>query len=69
MEVLDDRTLLIASTIGYGSLCECISYEFADDGSVASVRAGSGTTGVPIDVFRGALQGRSSVGVGDPVRP
>jgi CubicO group peptidase (beta-lactamase class C family) len=69
LEVLDDRTLRIASTIGYGSRGECISYEFADDGSVASVRAGSGTTGVPIDVFRGALRGRSSVGVGDPVRP
>jgi CubicO group peptidase (beta-lactamase class C family) len=68
LEVIDDATLGIASTPGYGSRGERISYEFADDGSVASVRAGSGTTALPIDAFRDALQGRVRVGPGDPIR-
>jgi CubicO group peptidase (beta-lactamase class C family) len=68
LEVIDGTTLRIASTPGYGSRGERISYEFDDDGSVASVRAGSGTTALPIDVFSEALQGRVRVGPGDPIR-
>ena len=40
LEVIDDRTLRIAATTGYGSRGERIQYDFADDGSVVSVRAG-----------------------------
>ena len=69
LDVIDERTLRIASTIGYGSRGERISYEFAEDGSVASVRAGSGTTALPIEAYRAALHGRGRVGPGDPVRP
>ena len=69
LEVIDERTLRIASTPGYGSRGERISYEFADDGSVTSVRAGSGTTALPIEAYRAALRGRGRVGLGDPIRP
>jgi len=67
--VIDEHTLRIASTPGYGSRGERISYEFADDGSVTSVRAGSGTTALPFEAYRAALHGRDRVGPGDPIRP
>ncbi len=44
LEVIDEHTLRIASTPGYGSPGERITYQFADDGSVTSVRGGSGST-------------------------
>ncbi len=69
LEVIDDATLRIASTPGYGSRGERISYQFADDGSIATVRAGSGTTALPIETYRAALHGRRQVGPGDPIRP
>jgi CubicO group peptidase (beta-lactamase class C family) len=68
LEVIDDTTLRIASTPGYGSRGERISYEFDADGTVASVRAGSGTTALPVDAFREALQGRVRIGPGNPIR-
>eukprot|EP01041_Mallomonas_annulata_P038556 gene38556-62084_t len=66
LEVVDDATLRIADTGGYGSYGETLRFEFAADGSVASVRGGSGNTAFPFDRFRDAAsshQGRVTLGV------
>lgn len=67
LEVLDDTTLRIADTGGYGSFGETFRFTFADDGSVASVRGASGSTAFPFDRFRAAAeshQGHVTLGGG-----
>lgn len=51
LDVVDDTTLRIAETSGYSSYGEPISYDFADDGAVRSVRGPSATTLTPIEIF------------------
>ena len=69
LEVIDDTILRIADAPGYASPGERLIYERDDDGSIVSVRGGSGNSAVPLDVFRRALAGRTRVSVGDPIRP
>jgi CubicO group peptidase (beta-lactamase class C family) len=51
LEVLDATTLRFAGANGYGSFGERLRYEFAADGAVRSLRAGS-MTFLPLDDFR-----------------
>jgi hypothetical protein len=44
LEVVDDTTLKMVSGPGGGSIGELMRYEFAPDGSIRSVRGGSGMT-------------------------
>ena len=67
LEVIDDATLRIADTGGYGSYGESFRFAFADDGSVLSVRGGSSSTAFPFDRFRDAVashQGHVTLGGG-----
>lgn len=52
LEALDESTLKIMKSPGYGSYGELIRYEFAADDRVASVRGPSATTLKPLDAFR-----------------
>ena len=52
LRAVDDRTLLITRAPGYRSPGERLEYEWADDGSVRSLRGGSGATWYPLEVFR-----------------
>jgi D-alanyl-D-alanine carboxypeptidase len=52
LTVVDDHTLRIVGGSGYGSAGEPVGYTFLDDGTVASLRAGSGVTRWPLDAFR-----------------
>ncbi len=54
LEVVDDATLRIADSGGYGSYGELLRYSVADGGSVLGVRGGSGNTAFPFDRFRAA---------------
>jgi hypothetical protein len=47
LEVLDERTLKMVSGPGSGSVGELMHYEFDPDGSVRSMRGGSGTSMQP----------------------
>ncbi|MCX6520960.1 MAG: serine hydrolase [Actinobacteria bacterium] len=67
LEVIDDATLRIADTGGYGSYGEAFRFDFDADGSVTSVRGGSGSTAFPFDRFRAAAashQGHVTLGGG-----
>ena len=44
LEVVDDTTLKMVSGPGGGSIGESMRYDFAPDGSIRSVRGGSGMT-------------------------
>ncbi len=68
LQVLDDHTLRIAKTVGYGSEGERLSYTFDGDGSVATVRGGSGTTAYPYEQFRVAAARHGRVTLGHGVR-
>jgi CubicO group peptidase (beta-lactamase class C family) len=48
LEPAGDDTLRIAGGPGYGSYGESVRYRFAGDGSIASIRADSGATLVPL---------------------
>ena len=69
LRVVDDRTLLITRAPGYRSPGERLEYEWADDGSVRSLRGGSGATWYPLEVFRDAVAARQRVALGKPVCP
>jgi CubicO group peptidase (beta-lactamase class C family) len=69
LDVVDERTLTFAKGSGYGSQGERMQYEFADDGSVLSVRGGSGSLAYPIEDFALAAAGRDRITVGSPLRP
>ena len=51
LEVVDESTLRIVETPGFGSYGERVKYDFAADGSVRSVRGPSATTASPIESF------------------
>jgi CubicO group peptidase (beta-lactamase class C family) len=69
LEVVDEQTLRFSKGSGYGSQGEHMRYEFAADGSVVSVRGGSGSLAYPIDDFVRAAAQRDRVRVGQPLRP
>ena len=69
LEVIDPETLLIAKGSGYGSPRERLVYTRQDDGSIVSVRGGSGSTSYPIDGITRAVDGRDRVSVGSPLVP
>ena len=69
LAVVDERTLTISKTTGYGSHGEPIVYERADDGSVTSVRGGSGSTSYPRDQVTAAVGTRDRITLGRPLRP
>ncbi|MDQ2956728.1 MAG: beta-lactamase family protein [Actinomycetota bacterium] len=50
LEVVDDTTLKIVGGPGGGSIGELMHYEFADDGSIRTVRGGSGMTMTPFEL-------------------
>jgi CubicO group peptidase (beta-lactamase class C family) len=50
LEVVDDTTLKMVSGPGGGSIGESMHYEFAPDGSIVSVRGGSGMTMRPLQI-------------------
>lgn len=68
LEVEDDVTLRIARTNGYGSRGEVLTYSFAPDGSVQSVRGGSGSTAYPIDRYRELAATVDGVSIGRAIR-
>jgi CubicO group peptidase (beta-lactamase class C family) len=51
LEVVDDRTVKVASGPGYGSFGEPFRYRFGPDGSVESIRGESATTLTPLRTF------------------
>lgn len=65
LEVVDADTLRITEAPGYGSPGELLRYTRADDGSIVSVRGGSGMTATPITSFRDSLSRRPRVSLGD----
>ena len=69
LRVVDDRTLLITRAPGYRSPGERLEYDWADDGSVRSLRGGSGATWYPLDAFTSAVEPRQRIALGDPLRP
>lgn len=69
LEVVDADTLRIASTTGYGSRGERMTFERAPDGTVISVRGGSGSIAHPLDDFRRAIETRQRIVLGEPVQP
>lgn len=69
LEVVDDRTLRFSKSGGFQSHGEKLTYDVADDGTVRSVRGGSGTTSYPIDAMTSAIADRDRVTVGSPLTP
>ncbi|HAP76374.1 MAG TPA: serine hydrolase [Acidimicrobiaceae bacterium] len=69
LDVIDGDTLRIADTAGYGSRGELMTFDRHPDGSVRSVRGGSGSLAHPFDEFRAAIAARTQVTLGAPVRP
>ena len=65
LEIVDDHTLRYATTTGYGSYGEPVHYSFGDDGTVLSLRGGSGSTSVPLDRYREVVATRDRVTLGD----
>lgn len=69
LDVVDDDTLRISKTNGYGSAGEDMVFARNSDGTIESIRGGSGTTSFPIEAFRMAAAARSRVSLGDPIQP
>lgn len=67
LEVLDDRTLRIATAPGYASPGERLVFERDNDGSIRSVRGGSGTTSRPLHEVRAAAASRDRIRLGEPL--
>ena len=74
LEIVDDHTLRIASTTGYGSPGERLVYTFDGggdgdgDGDVVSIRGGSGTTAYPYERYRRSVEAAERVTLGGAVR-
>ncbi len=69
LRVVDEQTLLITRAPGYRSPGERLVYEWADDGTVRSLRGGSGATSYPLEAFQRAIGARQRVAIGRPARP
>jgi CubicO group peptidase (beta-lactamase class C family) len=68
LEVVDDHTLRIARSNGYGSRGEVLAYTFDDDGSVRSVRGGSANTAFPYERYRQLAASADRVTLGGGLR-
>lgn len=69
LDVVDDDTLRVVETPGYGSPGELVRFDRDDAGDVVRVRAGSGMSAYPFDAYRAAIASRSMVSVGSPIVP
>jgi CubicO group peptidase (beta-lactamase class C family) len=69
LDVVDARTLMIAKTTGYGSHGECIVYERAGNGTITSIRGGSGSSSYPRDLVTAAAGTRDRITLGRPLAP
>jgi CubicO group peptidase (beta-lactamase class C family) len=69
LEVVDDDTLRVAEAPGYASPGERFVYDRGPDGTVRSVRGGSGSTALPVDVFTAAFARRGRIRLGDTLGP
>jgi len=67
LEVVDADTLRITEAPGYGSPGELLQYTRAADGSIVSVRGGSGNTSTPIALFRESMERRTRLSLGDSI--
>ena len=67
LEVVDADTLRIAEAPGYGSPGELVKYTRAEDGSILSIRGGSGMTSTPIASFGESIRSRARVSLGDSI--
>ena len=68
LEVVDESTLRIAETNGYGSMGERLVYDRADDGTIRAVRSGSGILATPLDRYRAAAGRARRVTSAHPLR-
>ncbi len=68
LEVVDESTLRIAETNGYGSMGERLVYDRADDGTIRAVRSGSGILAAPLDRYRAAAGRTRRVTSAHPLR-
>jgi CubicO group peptidase (beta-lactamase class C family) len=69
LDVVDDNTLRIARTTGYGSFGEQVVVTRNDAGAIVSLRGGSGSTSYPFDAMVAALESRERITLGDPLAP
>ena len=68
LDLLDDTTLQIAKTSGYGARGERMTVDRADDGSIRSITSSSGML-YPYASIRSALEGRERITLADPLVP
>lgn len=68
LEVVDERRLRIVTSGGYASPGESLTYTFADDGTVVSVRGGSASTAYPLERMREAAATQARVTLGGGLR-
>lgn len=61
LEPLDDTTLRVSGSNGFGAYGELVRYTFADHGSVTSIRGPGGLTMTPLRDFASALDEAGSV--------
>ena len=69
LEVVDADTLRYATAPGYASPGELLHFDRNVDGTIRSVRAGSGGSAHPIEQITAAVAGRERITLGDPLRP
>jgi len=69
LDVVDANTLRYSKAPGYASPGELIHFQREDDGSIRSVRAGSGGSAHPIERITDAIASRERITLGDPLRP
>jgi CubicO group peptidase (beta-lactamase class C family) len=69
LDVIDQNTLRIAKTLGYGSHGELVTYERNEAGDITSIRGGSGLTSFPRDQLTAAVATRDRIALGQPLAP
>lgn len=69
LAVVEADTVRVEDAPGYASPGERFVYERNPDGTIRSVRVGSGNTAVPFDAFRASMADRPGIRLGDPVSP
>lgn len=69
LDVDGENTLRIAKTAGYGSHGEPVTYDRTADGTVISIRGGSGSTSYLRDQLSAAVGTRDRVTLGQPLTP
>lgn len=69
LAVVDPDTLRFEEASGYSSPGERLTYDRAGDGTVRSVRGGSGLRSYPVEDLTRAVDGRDRVTPAEPLRP